>query len=537
MSVSLFGIILIQALWISHAKKAEEARFDKAVYEAMNLGIRHLERDEMFYFLDAKIDLPEPPDLPFGDMDSIVNIELFNRGSFNYEIEDFENPEEGHTVIVTVDSFGKTIVKSIKIREAEIDSEKYIDTDLAEVKLDIFIDNEGLHQTHIIHHLSDSLEMIFEEKQILIERKMEEFNKGMKQWAYEYSFDEDRLNGMIFQENIDTLLHTSFKNKGIDLAFDYQVLKIGEDSTIVVKSSVKDNTLLSQTYKTELYPDDFFRKSLFLVVNFPNRTKHIYRSVALLISGSVLFTLIILLTFGFTLYFIQKQKKISEVKSDFINNMTHEFKTPLATIGLASDALGSPKVFGKKEQTEYYLKIIKQENKRMNKQVEKVLQMALIENHDLQLDFQTTDLHSIIESAISVIEFPIKEKKGKIVSLLRATCSTLPVDEIHFSNVLNNIFDNAIKYNENPPEIMVETFNEANRFVIRISDNGIGMSKEVQQHIFDKFYRKPTGNIHNVKGFGLGLSYAKAIVDAHGGEISVSSELGNGSVFTLRFDC
>ena len=531
MSVSLFGIILIQALWIGHARKAEEARFDKAVYEAMNIGVQHLERDEIFYFLDAKIELPEPPASPFYNVDSLLQIDFLSDSSSNYQFKNFENSESDHTVVVTVDSLGKTIVQSFTIQDADFD------TDVDVEELEFLFDEVGLHQTHIIRHFSDSLEMILEEKQIIIERKMDEFNKGMKQWAYEYSFDEDRLSSTIFQEKLDTLLITSLKNKGVDLAFDYQVLKIEEDSTIVVQSNLKDSALLSQTYKTELYPDDFFRKNLFLVVDFPDRTKHIYRSVALLISGSVLFTLIILLTFGFTLYFIQKQKKISEVKSDFINNMTHEFKTPLATIGLASDALGSPKVFGKKEPTDYYLKIIRQENKRMNKQVEKVLQMALIENHDLQLDFQSTDLHAIIESAISVVELPINEKKGKIVSLLRANCSTLPVDEIHFSNVLNNIFDNAIKYNENPPEILVETFNEAKYFVIRISDNGIGMSREVQQHVFDKFYRKPTGNIHNVKGFGLGLSYAKAIVDGHGGEIRVSSEQGNGSVFTLRFDC
>jgi signal transduction histidine kinase len=199
--------------------------------------------------------------------------------------------------------------------------------------------------------------------------------------------------------------------------------------------------------------------------------------------------------------------------------------------------MNSPKILGKEKETKYYLDIIRQENKRMNKQVEKVLQMALIENEDFQLDFQLTDAHPIIEDACQVIELNVKKKEGKIVTVLRATCSKILMDEIHFANVLTNIFDNAVKYNENPPEILVETYNKDNIFFIRISDNGTGMSKEVQEHIFDKFYRKPSGNIHNVKGFGLGLSYVKAIVTAHGGTISVSSDVGNGSTFIIGFNC
>jgi two-component system phosphate regulon sensor histidine kinase PhoR len=217
--------------------------------------------------------------------------------------------------------------------------------------------------------------------------------------------------------------------------------------------------------------------------------------------------------------------------------MTHEFKTPIATINLASDTMGSPKVLGNDNQIKYYLDIIRQENKRMNNQVEKVLQMALIENRDFQLDFQKTDIHPIIENTVKVAELTAKEKGGKVVSVLRATCSEIPVDEIHFANIINNLLDNALKYTEKEPEILVETFTKDNKLMVRISDNGVGMTKEVQKYIFDKFYRKPSGNIHNVKGFGLGLSYVKAIVDAHGGHISVYSEPRNGSIFTLAFDC
>jgi two-component system phosphate regulon sensor histidine kinase PhoR len=374
-------------------------------------------------------------------------------------------------------------------------------------------------------------------REFVVKEKMKEFNKNMQQWAFEYSFDEGRLMGHGIQGDIEEILERVFLNNGIDLPFLSQIVKVSDDTTVILQSSNNEKVLLSNQYQTELFPGDFFRKNFYLLVDFPTKSSHIYRSVSLLAFGSMTFTMIILLTFGLTLYYINKQKKISEVKSDFINNMTHEFKTPIATINLAADTMGSPKIIGDADKTNYYLNIIRQENKRMNNQVEKVLQMALIDRQDFQLDFQKTDLHPIIENAVKASDLTAKQKKGKIVTHLRANCSDIPVDEIHFANIVNNLLDNAMKYTENPPEILVETYNQGGKVFIKISDNGVGMSKEVQKHIFDKFYRKPSGNIHNIKGFGLGLSYVKAIVDAHGGTISVNSEPGNGSSFTLSFEC
>ena len=217
--------------------------------------------------------------------------------------------------------------------------------------------------------------------------------------------------------------------------------------------------------------------------------------------------------------------------------MTHEFKTPIATIRLATDAMESPKVLGVEKPTKYYLDVIRQENKRMNNQVERVLQMALIDQGQLQLDIQKNDVHGIIQNCINVVELVAQKKHGKISSSLRASCYEIDIDEVHIANVLNNLLDNAIKYTEKAPEINIETFNKGDDLFIRVSDNGLGMTKEVVKHIFDKFYRKPTGNIHNIKGFGLGLSYVKAVVDAHQGEITVTSEPDNGSSFLLKFNC
>ncbi|MFH2143191.1 MAG: HAMP domain-containing sensor histidine kinase, partial [Bacteroidota bacterium] len=230
---------------------------------------------------------------------------------------------------------------------------------------------------------------------------------------------------------------------------------------------------------------------------------------------------------------ILKQKKISEMKSDFINNMTHEFKTPIATISLAADSIENPITLDNKERILYYTKIIKEENHRMNSQVENILQMALAEKQDFCLELQPLDSHYLINKAIMDISLQLTNKQGKIYTELNAEKSIVLIDEMHFSHVIYNLLDNACKYSDEYPEIYVKTHNTNSHLIISVEDNGIGMTKDVQSRIFEKFYRKPTGNIHNVKGHGLGLSYVKAMITVFNGEIKVSSELGKGSTFTI----
>jgi len=566
MTISLFGIIAVQVMWIRHAIKAEEAQFDKSVYSALTAGISQLEKNEMFYFMNTRINLPPPA--PFA-IDSLMNIYVPDPGHIEViEVDTgFEGMGSVNSQIIIMDTSGgqnvlriiskrnksvvwngdEDVTVNVEFEYPEYEQEEEIQELMHEYELESINELENIHDNERIiiiqRHLDSVTDVMARHqkkrkvKELVVREKMKKFNRSMQQWAFEYSFDEERLLGHGIRGNIERVLKRMLANNGIELPFESQIIKENKDTILIIQSSIKGEELLSKEYQTELFPDDFFRKDLFLLVDFPTKTSHIYRSVSILAFGSMTFTIIILLTFGLTLYYISKQKKISEVKSDFINNMTHEFKTPIATINLASDTMGSPKIIGNEEKMRYYLEIIKQENKRMNNQVEKVLQMALIENQDFRLDFQKTDLHPIIENTVHVAELTAKEKKGKIITVLRANCSEVPVDEIHFANVLNNLLDNAMKYTEKPPEILVETYSQDSKVFIRISDNGVGMTKDVQKHIFDKFYRKPSGNIHNIKGFGLGLSYVKAIVDAHGGEISVSSEPGNGSIFTLSFDC
>ncbi len=272
-----------------------------------------------------------------------------------------------------------------------------------------------------------------------------------------------------------------------------------------------------------------------LVLIVPNEQSIVLREIFWFILGSILFTLIITAAFYITIRSLLKQKKLSEIKSDFINNMTHEFKTPLATISLAVDALKNEKVAGDKEKTQYFTGVIKEENKRMNKQVEAILQAALLDRQEVQLNLKKHEAHGLISIAINNMTLPIQEKNGVLEIKLDAANDLILADEVHFINFVNNLLDNAVKYSKENPIIKLTTSNVGNQFRIRIEDNGIGMNKETLSRIFEKFYRAHTGNIHNVKGFGLGLSYVKTMVEAHNGTIKAESTLGKGSIFTISF--
>ncbi|MBK6380644.1 MAG: HAMP domain-containing histidine kinase [Chitinophagaceae bacterium] len=270
-----------------------------------------------------------------------------------------------------------------------------------------------------------------------------------------------------------------------------------------------------------------------LSIIVPHQKGLIWKEMIWFIVGAILFTIIITTAFFITVRTLLKQKKLSEIKSDFINNMTHEFKTPLATISLAVDALKNDKVAGNKEKSDYFTGIIKEENKRMNKQVETILQAALLDKNEVQLNMKRLLAHDIIINVLNNINLQVEEKGGKIDVELEAENDLILADEVHFTNVINNLLDNAVKYSKDNLHIKLSTKNAGNHLKIKIEDNGIGMNKETLNRIFEKFYRAHTGNVHNVKGFGLGLSYVKTMIDAHHGNIKAESVLGKGSSFTI----
>lgn len=340
-------------------------------------------------------------------------------------------------------------------------------------------------------------------------------------------------------------LQNGFNNKGLkDTRFEYAITANSMFGRYEMKSEgfmkMVDDTLHNMRYAYALVPSSGSlleglapEEVLWIVV--PDVESFVFKSLGWMISGAVLFTLILIAAFYLTVSNMLKQKKLSEIKGDFINNMTHEFKTPLATISLAVDALKNEKVLQDRSKMDYFSGIIKEENKRMNKQVETILQAAQLDKQEIQLNLKPLHVHEIIQRSMDNLRLQLQEKNGTMEVNLEAVNDLMQADEVHLTNLISNLLDNAVKYSKENLAIKICTKNIGKNIRIIIEDNGIGMTKETLKRIFEKFYRAHTGNLHNVKGFGLGLSYVKTIVDAHDGNIKADSVLGKGSTFTIDF--
>lgn len=345
---------------------------------------------------------------------------------------------------------------------------------------------------------------------------------------------------------IQEKLARSFHNQGLkDIPFEFAITS--DINSFAADFEMKSRNFLRQVEDTVhnlqlQYPlqppsgSDFenLMPVQLIVLIVPNIKNLVLKDMQWMIVGSVFFTLMIISAFYVTVGALLRQKKLSEIKNDFINNMTHELKTPLATISLAVDALKNEKVVNDREKMSYFSGIIKEENRRMNKHVETILQAALMERDELQLNKKPIHVHALLEQVMQNYSLQLKEKNGRIDLLLNAKSDLIEADEVHFRNLLSNLIDNAVKYSKDQPVIKVCSVSNSRNLVLKFEDNGIGMSKETVRRIFEKFYRAHTGNLHNVKGFGLGLSYVKTIVDAHQGKIRVDSTLGKGSCFTIE---
>ncbi len=347
-------------------------------------------------------------------------------------------------------------------------------------------------------------------------------------------------------QQLDNFIRQELFDRGIKIDYSYGVFSI-PDNTFVVRDgyyTAKDDSPKSFLPGVKNLHTSDYQVSLFsrtgkppgmLMIFFPNITGFVWSKVWLNILASILFTGIMMYCFIYTINVVFKQKKLSEMKTDFMNNMTHEFKTPIATISLAADSINSPMISGNPDKVQRFANIIKQENRRMNSQVEKVLQMASLDKEDFSLKLVGVNLHEVIRTAVQNIGLQVEKRDGKAYADLKAERALVEGDMTHISNIINNLLDNANKYSPDNPEISVHTRNVPNGVEVIIKDRGMGMSKEARKHIFDKFYRVHTGDLHDVKGFGLGLSYVKAMMTAHKGTIDVKSDLGKGSSFILFF--
>ncbi|MCK0132234.1 HAMP domain-containing histidine kinase [Flavobacteriaceae bacterium F08102] len=337
----------------------------------------------------------------------------------------------------------------------------------------------------------------------------------------------DRVTNIEIQANLENELRA----RGLELPFEFMVTGDGL-ATKVRSERYKEGG--EHEYQVPLFSDNNSESAYQLHVSFPSKEEYLSSSVINTLILAAIFILIIIFTFSSAIYQLLKQKQISEIKTDFINNMTHEFKTPIATINLALDAIKNPKIISDQEKVLKYTKMIREENKRMHGQVENVLRISRLEKNQLELSKGVCDLHDIIIDAATHVDLIVKNKGGYLNLHLDAMQNEVMVDRFHMTNVLMNIFDNAIKYTNDSPKIDVYTENAGNKIVVHVKDQGMGMNKNVQKFIFDKFYREQRSNIHDVKGHGLGLSYVKKIVEHHHGIVYVESEKGKGSTFTIK---
>lgn len=338
---------------------------------------------------------------------------------------------------------------------------------------------------------------------------------------------------------LDTLLHQELVDKGITTPYALAIYSNRKNAFVMQndvskKCGERYQSREDYKYSISLFPSSNDQVAR-LYIDFPSTGSFLWGGMWLHLLSTIIFSAIVLFCFYYTIKVIIEQKKLSEMKNDFLNNMTHEFKTPIATITIAAGTIKKWLDKGQPNKAMRFVNIIEEENKRMNSQVGKVLQMARIDKREFKLNIEEVYAEDVILNAAEKIAMQVEEKGGQVVLELEAQNSVIEADETHFTNIVHNLLDNANKYSPEQPIITIRTSNAGNGFQFEIQDNGLGISKEARKHIFDKFYRVPTGNLHDIKGFGLGLSYVQAIVTAHGGTIEVKSELGKGSNFIISF--
>jgi two-component system phosphate regulon sensor histidine kinase PhoR len=335
---------------------------------------------------------------------------------------------------------------------------------------------------------------------------------------------------------LDSILTLELKKQNIKAKHSYclTLLFPGSAHHANLINAEASSDSLGFAYKVNLSPSNRFVDPEYLIVRFPNQNKDVFKEMWPFVFTSIIVIVILIFSFYYIMANNLKQKKLSIIKNDFISNMTHEFKTPISTISLASEMLGDSSIAQTPEKQQRYLKMIRDENKRLSVLVESILQTSILDKGEFILKHSEVDIHDIINTAINNTQLLIDQRGGTIQTQLTATKFKLQADRVHLTNIIFNLIDNAIKYSKGVPEILISTHNTAEGIMIKVKDNGLGISKENQRKIFDKFYRVPTGNVHNVKGFGLGLSYVLAVVLKHNGTISVDSELGKGSTFNVH---
>lgn len=350
--------------------------------------------------------------------------------------------------------------------------------------------------------------------------------------ANEYEQFDTPLLSRINPFVVDTLLKSELHQRGINLDYKFSIASANSDS-LLFATDRRGSFESDNTYSTTLFPKETINDAGLLSITFPEKSSYMMKNMNVILASSASLLIVMIGCFAFTILTIFRQKKISEMKTDFINNMTHEFKTPVATIMIASEALKDPEITDDKQRLKRLAGIIYDENVRLGNHIERVLNIARIDRDDLKLEFKPVDMNDLIAAIIDSMQLQFNKKDAQVSVDLSASNAVVKGDELHLSNVMFNLIDNALKYSKEKPEIEISTNSQGKHLHIGISDKGIGMHKDQLSKIFEQFYRIPTGNVHDVKGFGLGLSYVSNIVKRHNGHIKVKSEKDKGSEFEI----
>jgi len=359
-----------------------------------------------------------------------------------------------------------------------------------------------------------------------------QFNKLALQLEAEFTRRQIPIEKRFDAETIERVLKRTLLSYGIDMNFEFAIID-DITSDIKIMSKKFDINRFEKCYKYNMNPGNVTENPNLFVVDFPSKKNAIFASIYSQVIVSLLISILFIVTFSIAIFTILKQKKLNAIKTDFVNNMTHEFKTPIATIKLAATSIKSPQVIENKDTVSGMAEIILQETSRMTQHVEQVLQIATLDKNGLKLNLTDEDANAFVRDVAGTMALQVSQKGGNLNINASEGEIHLQMDTVLMTTVLINLIDNAIKYSDKTPEITVSTYTKGDRFIFSVKDNGIGMTKDAQSKIFDRFYRASTGNTHNVKGFGLGLNYAKEIVLAHHGFISVNSTVGKGSTFTV----
>lgn len=503
--VALVALIAVQIYWIKSSVTLKEEEFERSVNEALKITSHKMEKIATANKITKKIKLRKQ------------GVRVTKPG-----LVTIQNPS-GQDVQVRI--FEELSTDSSGVITSRLSQKEFVGDSLN--SQNHFLPYELLSASQNTHKNIENL------RNELMQTKTEIVNDLFDELISinVYKDYKPRVDSLM----LDTILRQEFQNTGITAKYEYSVSNkvLRNKSKGNYKEAQKDCDSAGCYFKINLSPNNVFVTPQYLSVKFPNQKNYLLQTMwaMLVVSGMVIFILII--SFYYTIGTISKQKKLSEIKNDFIGNMTHEFKTPISTISLAAEMLNDDTVSKTPEKQKRFVKMIRDENKRLSILVESILQTSILDKGEFKLKKSDNDVHDIINQAIHNTQLLIDQRNGTLNKQLDATKHIVNADKVHLTNIIFNLIDNAIKYTKEEPHIVVSTRDVQNGIEISVKDNGIGISKENQKKIFDKFYRVPTGNVHNVKGFGLGLSYVQAVVQKHNGTIHVESEMGKGSTFKI----